>query len=286
MNEKRRSKKPNRNTLIILTILCISAIALTATEVVDIAPVRQAASVLVVPFQKGINRAGKALADVGDSLQNAGELSDRVKELEDEVAALKEETVIEEQEKQELERLRALYDTDTEYSQYEKVGANVISKDPGNWYSSFLIDKGSDDGIQTDMNVIAAGGLVGLVTDVGSSWARVRTIIDDSSSVSGMTITTQDNCVVNGDLTLIDEGTLSFDSMRTSDSVLAGEKIVTSSISDKYLPGILIGTISEIEDDSNHLTKTGTVLPAVDFSNVQEVLVIKELKQSTEEANS
>ena len=76
-----------------------------------------------------------------------------------------------------------------------------------------MINKGSDDGIRVDNNVIAGKGLVGIVTEVGSSWATVRSIIDDSSSVSAMTVSTSDNCIVNGDLELIDEGKLRFEQL-------------------------------------------------------------------------
>ncbi|HIV17336.1 MAG TPA: rod shape-determining protein MreC [Candidatus Alectryocaccobium stercorigallinarum] len=282
MDKNKKFQIKNRNTLIILTIICISAIALTVSDLVPTAPVKEAASVFVVPFQKGINSIGGWFKGVSDSLKSSDELNQRIDELEEEVASLEEENLLLARGQQELQRLRELYDTDTSYAQYEKVAANVISKDPGNWYSSFIIDKGSNDGIEVDMNVIAAGGLVGLVTEVGSNWASVRTIIDDSSSVSAMTVTTEDTCIVNGDLTLIDEGLLYFDQMNTQENVVAGEQIVTSHISDKYLPGILIGNIYEINEDSNHLTKTGYILPAVDFSSIQEVLVIKELKQTVD----
>ncbi len=279
MKNKKRFQITNRHLLIILTILCISAIALTATEVVSVAPIKRAASVFVVPFQKGINAIGTWFTDRGSSFKNAEALSAQVNELEEKVARLEEENLLLMENQEELSRLRDLYQTDTAYAQYAKISANVISKDPGNWYSSFIIDRGSQDGIEVDMNVIASGGLVGLVTEVGSNWASVRSIIDDSSSVSGMTLTTADTCIVNGDLRLMDEGKLYFDQMNTNDSILPGEKIITSNISDKYLPGILIGTITDITEDSNHLTKTGYILPAVDFAHVREVLVILEHKQ-------
>lgn len=70
-------------------------------------------------------------------------------------------------EQYELDNLRELLALDQKYPSYEKVAANVISKDTGNWFSVFTIDKGSKDGIETDMNVIAGSGLVGVVTDVG-----------------------------------------------------------------------------------------------------------------------
>ena len=283
MKKKKYFKIKNKNLLIIMTIICISALALTATNVVSISPIRQAVSYLIVPFQKGINTVGTWVADKGKLFLNSQELSEQVDDLTKQIQEFKEENLLLSEDKEELERLRELYKTDTSYSQYEKISANVISKDAGNWYSSFIIDKGTDDGIEKDMNVIATGGLVGLVTEVGSNWASVRSIIDDSSSVSAMTVTTGDTCVVNGDLRLIDEGKIEFDQMKTNDNVVAGERIVTSNISDKYLPGILIGTISDISDDSNHLTKTGTIYPAVDFAHIREVLVIKQLKQSTEQ---
>ena len=64
---------------------------------------------------------------------------------------------------------------------------------------------------------------------------------------------------------------------------MEGDKIVTSNISDKYLPGILIGYINTINTDSNNLTKSGYITPAVDFEHLEEVLVILELKQTIEE---
>ena len=73
-----------------------------------------------------------------------------------------------------------------------------------------MINRGSNDGIRVDNNVIAGKGLVGIVTEVGSNWATVRSIIDDSSNVSAMTVSTDDICVVEGDLELIDEGKLRF----------------------------------------------------------------------------
>ena len=69
----------------------------------------------------------------------------------------------------------------------------------------------------------------------------------------------------------------------TENKVVVGDKIVTSNISDKYLPGILVGYISTINTDSNNLTKSGMMTPAVDFSRLDEVLVITELKQTVKE---
>ena len=156
--------------------------------------------------------------------------------------------------------MRELYKLDQKYPNYKKVAANVIGKDSGNWFNVFLIDKGKKDGIEKDMNVMAGNGLVGIVIDVGPHYAKVRSIIDDTSKVSGMVLSTSGNCIVNGDLQAMND------------------QVVTSYVSDKFLQGILIGYVSETEMDSNNITKSGTITPAADFEHLREVLVILDKK--------
>lgn len=280
MNKKKKFQMKSKHLLVLMTFLCISAILLTFTQVVSVSPLREAASRVIVPFQNGINQIGTWMNGKLEGFQNVEELAAQNKELEQRVAELTEENTRLAQNQEELARLQELYQLDQSYSEYDKVAAQVISKDPGNWYDTFVINKGSADGIEKDMNVIAGGGLVGLVAEVETNCATVRSIIDDSSSVSGMTASTSDTCIVSGDLRLMDEGKLAFSQMSTENAVAVGEQILTSNISDKYLRGILIGYVSEVTEDSNHLTNTGYITPAVDFKHIQEVLVIKELKQT------
>lgn len=280
MNKKKKFQMKSKHLLVLMTFLCISAILLTFTQVVSVSPLREAASRVIVPFQNGINQVGSWMSGKLEAFQDMEQLAAKNQELEDKVAQLTEENTRLTQNQNELERLQELYQLDQSYSEYDKVAAQVISKDPGNWYDTFVINKGSADGIQKDMNVISGGGLVGLVVEVETHCATVRSIIDDSSSVSAMTVSTSDTCVVSGDLRLMTEGKLAFAQMSAENAVAVGEQIVTSNISDKYLRGILIGYISEATEDSNHLTYTGYITPAVDFAHIQEVLVIKQLKQT------
>lgn len=99
-----------------------------------------------------------------------------------------------------------------------------------------------------------------------------------------MILTTSDRCIVHGDLQEMNENqNVLFNNLKDSDDEVAvGDPVVTSYISDKYLQGILIGYISTIEVDSNNLTKSGTITPAVDFEHIEEVLVILDKKQSGE----
>ncbi|MGI6117915.1 MAG: rod shape-determining protein MreC [Bilifractor sp.] len=280
MNKKKKSRIKNRHLLVILSFLCIAAIVLTLTSIVPVEPLQNAAGVIITPIQNGINSVGNWVRDRGKVFGDVKELKEENEQLKEKVASLEETNTTLSMNQDELERLRSLYQLDSDYSQYKKIGANVIAKDPGNWYSSFTINKGTDDGVAVDMNVVTGDGLVGIVTSVGKNWANVQSIIDDGANVSGMTSSTLDTCIVSGDLSLMDQNLLSFSQMHTSNDISEGEKIVTSNISDKYLEGILIGYVDTVEDDSNHLTKTGYIIPAVDFSHLQEVLVITQLKET------
>ena len=263
-----------------LSLLCVCMIGITTIKGSILNPLRTAVGYVLVPIQSGVNRVGGGLYN---ELSSVGKLKTALAEnetLKTRVDELTEENTRLRSEQFELERLRSLYELDQEYMQYHKIGARIIAKDSGSWFSVFRIDKGSDDGIKEDMNVIAGGGLVGIVTDVGANYATVRSIIDDSSRVSSMAVQSGDTCIVAGDLTLYEEGRLRITNIQKDADVKEGDRIVTSNISSKFLPGILIGYASDITLDSNQLTSSGYLVPVVSFRNLQEVLIITQVKET------
>lgn len=270
--------------LLILTILCALLMFVSWGTDLFNRPFNTVVGYVIVPFEQGIGKLGGWISNRSEELVQIRTLLEENESLKEQVATLTEENTLLQQDKYELNTLRNLLELDEQYSDYNKVGARIISRDSGNWYSSFIIDKGTDDGLCVDMNVIANGGLVGRITSAGPNWSRVTSIISDNSNVSGMTLSTQDNLIVTGDLKRMTEGCITFSQLVDSaDAVAEGDKVVTSNISDKYLPNILIGYISSIEMDSNNLTKSGELIPAVDFEHLDEVLVITDLKQTVDE---
>ena len=273
----------SRHFLIVLVIICLTLILATFTRENSQGPLYTVAGTIITPFQNGVNRVGDALMNWASGFRNVQKLNSENEELRakiDELTAQNNQLI---QAQAELKRLEDLYELDQEYPEYTKVAASVISKDPGNWYSTFVINKGTADGLAVDMNVLAGSGLIGIITETGENWSTVRTIIDDASSISGMVASTSDTCVVSGNLSMMDSGKIEFSELKDRDEVVTeGTTIVTSNISTKYLTGLLIGYVAEVAEDSNHLTKSGTLIPAADFKNIREVLVIKELKQTKE----
>ena len=272
---------PSKYLLFILTILCTVLMLVTFGNDSFDKPLNTVVGYVIVPLQQGIGKVGLWLADRSDELEQIRTVLNENTRLKEEIAALTEENTLLQQDKYELNKLRELFDLNEQYSSYNKVGARIIGRDSGNWYSGFVIDKGENDGLAVDMNVIAGGGLVGRITSVGPNWSKVTSIISDNSHVSAMTLSSDDNMTVSGDLKLMAEGCIAFSRlMDTQNKVREGDKIVTSNISDKYLPNILIGYVSSIEKDANNLTKSGLLVPAVDFEHLGEVLVITDMKQA------
>ena len=245
--------------------------------------IKNSAAQIVVPVQKGMNHVGLWLADKSDTIKEYAKLQDENKELKQKLADIQSQNSILIQQQSELEKLRELYQLDDIYSDYPKVAARVISMQPDNLFSEFTIDKGSEDGIEVDMNVLADAGLVGRVTYVGKNYSKVTTIINDNSNVSAKSASTSDNCIVSGDLELMNEGYIRVSGISKDAGIKDGDMLLTSYISDKYLPGILIGYITNITDDGNKLTKSGYLMPVVDFSQIEEVLVITQLKETVED---
>lgn len=283
MKRRRKARRhiPAKYMLWALSVLCVAAMFASFLFDVSFAPLNTAAGYAFIPMQKGINEIGTWVSDALDDLEKLRDVMAKNEELKAQVDELTTELSAYKMEQYDIEDMQELLHLDKQYK-YEKIGASIIGKDAGNWFDTFIIDKGSDDGIEVDMNVIAGSGLVGIVTNVGPNYANVRSIIDDRNSVSAMVLTTSDMCFVNGDLEMMGEKqVIAFTNLTDEDGKAAvGDQVVTSYTSSKYVPGLLIGHINELNTDSNNLTKSGTITPAVDFEHIKNVLVILDKKQS------
>lgn len=279
MKIKNQTSMPSKYWLVILAVICVGLLGIEAVSDGG-GPLRFVANYTIVPMQKGISYAGRYLSDISDNFDTLKEVRAENDELKSRVDELTIDNTRLRQEQYELERLRELYQLDENYSDYEKIGAHVIANNGSNWFNDFTIDKGSNDGVKVDCNVLAGSGLVGIVTEVGPDYARVRSIIDDSSNISAMILSTSDICMVRGDLQLASDGKIHFENLPNNDNEIeVGEQVVTSHVSSRFVQGLFIGYISDIQVDSNNLTRSGYITPAVDFSNLQEVLVITTTKQ-------
>jgi len=159
------------------------------------------------------------------------------------------------------------------YANYNTLGANIISRNPGNWSESFTIDRGSRDGISINMAVLAPGGLAGRISLLGFNYAVVTPIIEDGAAVTAMGLRTNDTGVVTGDVNLASRGLLRMNHIELDAELGLGDMIVTSPLSAIFPPGIRIGYVTEIGQAAGGL-RYAIISPAVDFSRLQTVLII------------
>lgn len=264
---------------ILCVVVCVVLMFLTYRFPNRFSAVRTTVGNILVPMQKGINNVGRSFSDKMQGLRDAKSLRAENEKLKSKISELTATNQQLTQEKYELDGLRRLYELDSKYLDYKKVAARIIASDTNNWFYSFVIDKGARDGIEIGMNVMAGNGLVGIISETGNNWSRVRAIIDDNSYISGMSIETRDTCMVSGDLKLMKEnGVIRVEMIPMDSNLKENAEIVTSHISDKFLQGILIGYIRNIHIDSSNMTKSAELIPAVDFTRMDEVLIITEQK--------
>lgn len=281
-NRKRIEITP-RYFLLGLTGLCIVLMVLSLFAGGIFAPIKEFTNTFVQPMQKGVNSIGRFVQSKADALQNYDDLLKENEELKSKLEEYQSQVSAYQLDSYELERLQALYELDETYADYKKTAARVISKDTSNWFEVFYVDKGSDDGVSEGCNVLYGNGLCGVVTEVGSDYAKIRTIIDDTSNVNGMILPSESICNVEGSVNNYSSGYLLAENIDKDADISVGDQIVTSYVSSKYLAGINVGYITKIEEDSNNLTKTAYITPACDFSRIQEVLIILETKKTISE---
>lgn len=279
----RRRTKINLNpkhVLIACVILLLALIIFSFRYGEQLSPVKEAVGTVITPMQRGVNTVGTFFSNQLDRFKSVNDLLEENKKLKEQVDALSYANGQFLKDKYELDELRKQFKLDKKFVDYPKVAARVISKESNNWYSTFKIDKGTRDGLAKDMNVISDNGLVGIITEAHYNYSLVRAIIDDNNSVTGMSQTTADICYVRGDLQLMDQGKIRVEKISKDAQIKEGDEIVTAHTSPKYLQGISIGYISDIEYDSSNMAKTALLTPTVDFQHLETVLIITEQKET------
>lgn len=178
--------------------------------------------------------------------------------------------------KQENEHLRALLSLQDKHTDFVFEIANVVSWDSSSYGSVMTISKGSSSGLEAGMCAITADGQVlGLITETGSSWATVTTILDTTSEIGSYIFGSGYSCIAQGNFELMRQGTLRASYISSSATIRNGDQLLTSGDGDIYPAGLVIGTVSDVGDDEINVAKYAVVTPMVNPATVEQVFVIK-----------
>lgn len=257
---------------IVITIIILILIVIFSNSDTEISFLENAASKLVMPVQNGLTYLKNKVSgnstfftDINNLKQENEELKQKNSELEQSLREL-------ENIKSENETLKEYLDLTEKYGEYKTVPAYIINKDISNYSKTIVINVGSNDGIEENMTVIADQGLVGHVISVTSTTAKVRTIVDTSSSVSCLLSTTDESIVCKG--TLEEESALKAMYIPDDDEIIQGDSVETSGLGGIYPKGIHVGSIKRVVNTKNATDRYAIVETAVNFDKLDTVLVI------------
>ena len=200
-------------------------------------------------------------------------LKEKVLSLEQEISALKSYEY-------ENERLRKMLDFREQKPEFSTVAAKVVSKDNSNYYSAFLINKGTSDGVELNMPVVGSSGIIGYVIEAGKGFARIRTVLDGGSSVGCMITRTQGLAVTEGDTALLNDGLMKMNYVSRDMKLIKGDIIETSGMGQIYPPGIIIGRVEEIKEYSGSESQYAVIRPVENFETIHEVFVITDYERT------
>ncbi|MDW7667411.1 MAG: rod shape-determining protein MreC [Bacillota bacterium] len=267
-----------RAAVIIICLILIIIIGYTSVYNVGTNTGENIIGIVTSPIQKVFYNLGRVFSNSYKSIleiykvrEENIQLKERVYELTSENRVLMD--IVENQEYLKNEyRMRQMID-------YDYAKAQIISRDPNNWFQKFTIDKGTNEGIKIDDIIIHAAeleedlvviGLVGKVIDVGNNWSKVITIVDINSSISFRNIKNNSSGILKGQI----DNTIEGYTFSKDDDIKVGDALVTSGLGEIYTQNLYIGKVISIERDDG-LTIDVQVEPVVNFQELHSVYVLK-----------
>ncbi|MBE6628704.1 MAG: rod shape-determining protein MreC [Ruminococcaceae bacterium] len=222
---------------------------------------------------------------IGTGIANAFEGFERfftsVEKVNEENEALREKNrlLLEELERskileEENQRLREYLGMKTKYPSFTFEEGMVLSRSSGNYVTGYTLNRGTLHGVDVNMAVVTNEGVVGFVSEVGSTWCKVSTILESESSVGAYIPRSGDVGIVCGDLTLGKDGACKFSYVESDADIQVGDRILSSGVASFYPPELSIGVVESIQIDEYSRATTATVRPSVDFSNLKYMLIV------------
>ncbi len=256
-------------------ILIVSLIVGSAVSRKKAGGASDALGIVFSPVQGFFSGMGNSISGFFNYLSNMNNYEKENETLAQRVAVLEDELRKTDNLKEENQRLRKMLELKENEKDYETVAADVISYEMDNFSKSYTVNKGLKDGITQNCAVITSYGLVGYVSQVGRNWAKISPIVDSKVSVSATVLRVSNTAIVQGDISLMKDGLCKMTYVSKESGIEVGDHIETSGAGGIIPAGIYIGKVTQIKDDVTGVSKEAIIKPGVDFLNLNEVLIIK-----------
>lgn len=219
-------------------------------------------------------RAIKGGFDSIDELMNTYQENDRLTKKVDDLAQTKVQLQVLQQENRALKDQLKISDTLTDY---KVVNAVVTSRSPSNWQTQLIIDKGTNAGLKKGLSVMGSGGLIGRITQVNTTNAKVELLSDNSQVSDRFAIRVQNSAgeTVDGIITSFNQSKnlIVMGQITSSVSVKKGDLVTTSGLGGVTPSGLYVGKVEKVGSDNYGLSKKIYIKPATDFNNIPVVSV-------------
>lgn len=230
---------------------------------------------IITPLQSLVSKAGQVASNYLYRVKLRSNIEYEYNQLKAQNDELVLRSLLYEELEEENAQLRALLGEYEERVSMNPVLARVIASESGNYFSTFTINKGRSDGIDSQMAVITSEGLVGYVYEVFDTTSKVITIIDDQASLAALIESSRDQGAVKGTLGSTGEPLCRMYYLSADSVPRPGDRVITSGVGVSFPKGLLIGYVREstraIEDNKHYIV----VEPAADFEHIENVLVLR-----------
>lgn len=261
-------------TVIVLSVTFLGVIIYTAKS--DSKFISGALGAGFNPIQKVIYMAGDKIKGGIDFFASFSQVKQENDQLKKENIELQNQLVGYNTYKTENENLKKELNFKQGHEQYNYLGVNIIGESGGSFYDGYVIDRGSDSGIQKDMIVISGNELVGIVTEVYSNWAKVQTIASENTAVAATVEQTSEvSGIVRGYKDIASKAPMAkIFNLPMNSTIKAGDTIITSGLGGIYPQGIRIGTVTSVETDNVQVSKSAVIKPFANFSTLSQLVVV------------
>ena len=269
--------KPFKNklavTIVLLSVAFCGMIIYSLQS--DANGISSSVSTVVSPLQKIVYNINSRVKETVDFFLNFSEVKLENEELKEKNTKLANELIEYESLKDEVERLREALNFTESKNNYKYVGVNIIGYSGNSLSDGYIIDKGSNDGIDKNMVVVSSKGLVGKVTKVSSNFAIVQSILNENIAVAVMDQQTREATgVLQGLSDKKDNNMPVVYNLPINSDVKEGDIIITSGLGKIYPKEIPVGTVVSVEEDNVKVMKSAVVEPFVNFNELEELFVV------------
>lgn len=242
-------------------------------------PVSSAAGIILKPVQKLSAFASDKMRDFSLSFRSSNSYRERIDELEAQIAEYEKELVDYEQTKQKLESYKSVLGLKEENEDYELLPADIIGRDSLDTFLSFMIDKGSAQGVKVNDPVVYGSYVVGVVRSVKATYSTVWTIFNPKVNISAYETRTREAGYSTTTTELSGERKCLFSGLDKTTEVAVGGQICTSGLGGIYPKGLIIGKISEITDSKYDASVNAVIEPGIDLAELEDVFVITDFDE-------